>query len=87
MAEIKIQKIPTKSLSAQEIIGAFCYHFPQYTYKQAQNLPYKKVVFLLKVARKEHAKKMMDIARIMGAANSGKGMKDVLSYFKSILEE
>lgn len=85
---VKAQKIPQKKISPEQIIALFCYHYQQYTFKQARNLPYKRVVMMLKVAEKEHAKRMFELTRIVAAPHTkkGSGVKSVLSYYESIIK-
>lgn len=87
MPVFKASKIPKKAISSAELLTIFCYYFPQYTLAQAKEMPYVRIVRMLKVVRKERAKHMLDFARVIFASGNKSGMKDVLSYFKQIIEE
>lgn len=54
---------------------------------QARKLPYKRIHQLLKAARKEHARKMIDLTRIIAAPHSKKGQEvnKILQEFNDIL--
>lgn len=87
MVVVKVQKIPKKIQKAEDILASFCYNFPRYSLAQARKMPYKRINQMLKVARKEHARKMVDLLRIVAAPHSPKG-KDVtklLQEFNDIL--
>lgn len=86
MPVIKAQKIAREAVKTEDTLSVFCYHFPQYTYAQARALPYKRVRLMLKAARKEQARQMIDLMRVIAGSNSKKGIDNVLSYFKDILE-
>lgn len=91
MVVIKAKKVPASdiTITADEILTRFCIQFPQYTLAQAKQLPLKRILFMLKVARKVHAERMIDFLNIMASVQSGKkgNVDTVLSYFKRIIEE
>lgn len=87
MPTFRATKIPAKTLSAENILSKFCYYFPQYTYEQARKLPYKTVRLMLKTAKIEQAKHMVDLLRVHSGSRTKKGQKSVLSYFEKIIEE
>jgi hypothetical protein len=88
MPVVKVQKIPKKKHSAEDILASFCYNYPQYTYNQAKNMPYKRILHMLTVARKEHARKMIDLVRIVAAPQSknGRAIKNLIKEFNDILD-
>lgn len=86
MPVFKAQKIPRKIQTSDDVLSIFCYHFPQYKYEEAKKLPYKRVAIMLRTARKERAKYMTDLLRVMTGSRSKKGTDNVLSYFKDIIE-
>lgn len=88
MKAIKAQKVPKSEISVNDLLARFCYSFPQYTFAQAQRLPYRRVVQMLKVARKEEARKMYELMQVVAAPHSrkGSGIKKVLEYYKGIME-
>ncbi len=89
MPTFKAQKIPRKEEKLEDLLASFCYHFPQYTYSQAKKMPYLRVMKMLRIAKKEHTKKMMDILNIMSAVHAGKkgAVKDLGSKFSDIINE
>lgn len=89
MRIIQTQKVPKRQVSVDDILARFCYNFPQYTFVQAQRLPYRRIVQMLKIARKEEARKMYELVQIVAAPHSkkGSGIKKVLEYYKEIMEE
>lgn len=88
MAIIKVQKIPQKTISIDEILMQFCFYFPKYSFKEAKQLPYKRVILLLKIAQKENAKKMLELLNIVTAPHTknGSGIKTITSYYQNILD-
>lgn len=92
MAVIKVKKIPKESgeaESADDIIARFCFLFPQYTFKQASDLPYKRVRQMLRAAKREQLKERIDLAMIIAAphAKGGKGVKNVINSLKEQLRK
>ena len=83
----KAQKIPVKNAepTVEELLARFCYYYQQYTYKQAENLPYKRVVQMLKVARQEQAKEWYNLARAYASSQSKDGFKNYMSELKEII--
>jgi len=81
---IKVQKIPTPDVSPLKLLAQLCFHYPQYTLKEARTLPYKHVVLLIKTAQAEKAKDYLNHAQIAAAPHSKKGMgyKKLISKYK-----
>lgn len=88
MAVFKAQKIPKKEIKVDDILGRFCFYYQQYTYSQARKLPYKRIIQLLRVVEREHAKKMIDITRAIASPHgtNKNAANDLLKEFKSRLE-
>ncbi len=87
MPVFKATKIPTPIVTADELLASFCYHFPQYSFAQARQLPFKRIKLLLNTARKEQARTMLDLLRVFNGSQSKEGVDNVVSYFKDIVEE
>lgn len=92
MTVVKVQKEPKRLIdqnAIEDMIAIFCYHFPQYTFYEARKLPAKRVNQMLKVARREYAQRMYDLMQIVSAPHSKNmsGIKNILDYYKSIIEE
>lgn len=92
MSEISVQKIPKRELSKadyEDLLARFCFKFPQYTYSQAKNLPYVRVVKMLKSAERVRAKEMIELANIIAGPHTkhGEGTKKMIEYYQGILEE
>lgn len=85
---IKAQKIPKRTEPAVETIARFCFHFPQYKFEEARQLPFKNVALMLRMARKERARQMYELTQIMAAPHTdkGKGVKKMLNYFQKQME-
>lgn len=90
MAVIKAQKIPRPELEfhPDEVIGRFCYYFPQYTFAQAKRMPLKVINKMLKLVEREKAKDFLFLTRIVGAPHSKNGnlYKSLIEYFKGVVE-
>jgi hypothetical protein len=72
---IKVQKIPKKDdVSFEELLMTFCYKYPQYKYNEAKNMPYKRVLGMLKVAEKQDAIMMYTLTRAIVAPHTKKGV-------------
>ncbi len=90
MAVIKTQKVPGKKPESwEDTVARFCYYYPQYKYHQARVLPLKRVNQMLRIAKNEYARKMIDLVQAVSAPHSkkGKGVRKMLEYFKSIIED
>lgn len=92
MNEISVQKIPKRELSSadyEDLLARFCFKFPQYTYKQAKDMPYIRIVKMLKAAERVRAKEMIELANIIAGPHTknGEGTKKMIEYYQSILEE
>jgi hypothetical protein len=86
VAVLKAKKIPKKPLSSVDILARFCYYFPQYSYAQARQLPYKRIVQLLKVVDHEYARKMIDLLSIISSPHT-KNPKETINNLRGIFEE
>lgn len=85
---IKVQRIPQKKVTPEDLIATFCYHYQQYTFKQARSLPYKRIIQMLKIANIEHAKQMIDLLQIVSAPHGKKGtVKSIFERFNAIINE
>lgn len=90
MTEIKVQKIPQKSPSAkdfEDLIARFCLFFPSYTFAQARRLPAMRIIQMLKVARREEARRMIELTQVIASphAKGGKGPTKVIEYYQRVL--
>jgi len=87
--EIKIQKIPKKKISVDDTLATFCYKFPQYTFSQAERLPYKRIIQMLKTSRKLDAQRMIELVNIAAAPHTkkGQGIKNIIEYYKGVINE
>lgn len=90
MAVIKVQKVTSsiKEPSVEDVLARFCYHYPQYTLRQAKDLPLKRIIQMLKVVRQEQAKEWYNLARAIGAPHAkDKGtLNKLLNEFKEIIQ-
>lgn len=85
---IKVQKIPRAKTPPEDLLATFCYYYQQYTFAQARKMPYKRVMHMLKVARKEQARKMINLLQIVSAPHGKKGsVKSLFDKFNAIINE
>lgn len=89
MVIIKAKRIPQKEISGDEILARFCYLFPQYTFLAARKLPFKRIIQMIKVARKEQAKEWYNLTRAIASPHmkSKNAVSNLLSEFKKIIDE
>lgn len=91
MATVSAQKVPKRQPTESDLldgIALFCYKFPQYTFAQARRLPYKRVAHLLRIAKKEDARKMVELVKAIAAPHTkkGKSVQEMIQYYKGIIE-
>ncbi len=89
MAVIRAQRVPKSKIKVDDLLYLFVYKFPQYTYSQAEKLPYKRVIEMLNTARREDARFMYELTQIVASPHTkkGSGVKKVLEYYKGIMED
>ena len=70
--------------SNREIWAKVAYYYPQYSLKDASQLPIRDLKLLLRVARKVEAGKMFELTQIAAAPHTekGKGVSKLLDYFR-----
>jgi ribosomal protein L35AE/L33A len=87
LAKIKAQKIPRKSVNVEDILALFCYKYPQYKYSEARNLPYRRLVKMLKIAQKEDAKFLYTLTRaiISPHTKGGSGARKLIKELEGII--
>ena len=88
MARVRVQKVPTQTsrFSKREIYALLCYHYPQYTLREAANLPYRDVKLLIQTAEKKEAVRMYNLTQIAAAPHTkkGEGVKKLIKHFKNM---
>lgn len=86
---IKTQKIPKKEISVDDTLATFCYKYQQYTLSQAEKLPYKHVIKMLQMAKKQEAQKMLELVNIVASPHTkkGQGIKSIIEFYRRILDE
>ena len=84
MSIFRPQRVPKKEISSEDLLALFCLYFPQYKFHEARKMPYKRVIQMLKVARKEEAKRFLELTQIVAAPHTkrGKGVKQLLDHYK-----
>lgn len=85
---IKAQKVTTnkETESGEDILARFCYLY-NYTYSEARKIPYKRILRMIKLARKEQAYEWYNLLRISIAPHGKKGTADKLfKEYKEIIE-
>lgn len=84
---IKAQKIVEKQEAGEDILARFCYLYPSYTYIEAKKLPYKRILKMIKIARKEQAYEWYNLLRIAVAPHSKKGAtSNLIKEYRNIIE-
>lgn len=85
---VNVQKIPQQQATPEDIIATFCYYYQQYTFAQARRVSYKRITQMLNIAKKEHARKMLDLLQIAVAPHGKKGnAKSLFDKFSAIINE
>lgn len=86
---VKVQQIPQSekndSFDAETILATFCYYYPQYTFKQAKKLPYKRVKLMLDIALRQRNIFLMNLTRIVAAPHT-KDMELVNTLLREFTE-
>lgn len=79
-----IHPVSENKTSKRELWARICYHYPQYTLKEASELPIRDIKLLLKVARQIQAENKYDLTQIAAAPHTkkGSGVKKLTEYFK-----
>ena len=88
---IKAQSIHSVSkdkVSKREMWARVCYHYPQYTLKEASELPARDIKLLLKIARQIQAENKYDYTQIAAAPHTkkGSGVKKLTEHFKKQMD-
>lgn len=86
MAEIEVAKIPKKDATKRSLYARVCYFYPQYNLQQAQALPQRDILLLLKTAEQIEAVRMLNLVQISAAPHTkkGAGVKKLTSHFRKI---
>lgn len=88
MADIKVQRVPRaeRGLSKRKLYATVAYHFPQYTLKEVEAMPYRDVQLLLKTAQQQQAAYFHNMTLIVQAPHSKKqqNVKKLVDHFKKL---
>lgn len=88
MARIRAKKVPSQASSIKKrvVFATLCYYYPQYTLKDAAEMPYRNIDLLIKTAQKIEAQRMYDFTQIAAAPHTKKmqTVKKLSEYFKKI---
>lgn len=91
MPIIKAQKAPvpeaSQEASVEDVLATFCFYYQQYSFAEARRLPYVRVQQMLKVAKREHYTKMLDLLQVSIAPTSQKNYDNVLSFLKNKIKD
>lgn len=87
MPVIKAQKMPRQPLNVDETLSRFCYHYQQYTFNMARQMPFSRIVKMLKVAQKEQYKKYLQLVKIAAAPHTkkGSGVKKLIESYEEVI--
>lgn len=86
--KIKAQSIPKTKIDLEEILSQFCYYYQQYKYHEARRIPVRRLIRMLKTARKEQAKEYFHLTKIVCAPHTknGSGVKQCLAEYQKLIE-
>ncbi len=89
MARIKVAKVESASAgktSKRELYATVCYYYPRYSLEEAEALPARDLVLLIKTAKKIEAGYLYNLTAIAAAPKSNKlsQVKKLLSHFGNI---
>lgn len=84
MAIVSVAKSAQPDVSPDEVLAMFCYYFPAYTYKQARQMPERRVTLMLKTALREKARHYLELTKIMAAPHTekGRGVKQLVEHYR-----
>lgn len=90
MARIEVAKVPIQEPSGDEaltMLATLCYYYPQYTFSEARQLPYKRVALLLKEVKKQKAIEWYWQTLIAASATvpKGRGTKSLIKTIKGLM--
>lgn len=87
MVSIKVQKVPKKAVSADDVIMRFCYYYPHYSYADAHKLPYRRIIKMLKVALKEQSILLYNLTKAIAAPHTknGSGVNKMLKDLEQFI--
>lgn len=87
---IQVQKIQqqTKSGGWADTVAEFCCYYPAYTFKMARTLPMKRMLQMIRVARRLEAAKYHNLVQIAAAPHSknGEGVKKLMQHYEGIIK-
>lgn len=93
MAVIQVQSVQKEVLKKQvnpnrKLWATVCYYYPQYTLKEASELPYRDLVLLLNTARKLRASEHLMLLNIAASPHTkdGKGVNELRKKLKEEIE-
>lgn len=86
---VEVAKLPSSPAKPEDMIATLCYFYPQYTFKEAQSLPFRRVNNLLKIARQQEAIKYHNLTQIMAAPHTkkGEGVKKLMQHYSGIIKK
>lgn len=86
---IKVQKEEKKEIvrnESEDTLALFCFLFPSYTYAEAQHLPYRRILRMIKVAKREQAYNWYNLLQIALASQSKQSASKLYKEYKRIIE-
>lgn len=93
MAIIKVKKVPKQEhkIDVDDILARFCYYYPQYTFKQAKQMPAIRIRKMLKSARAEHRANMYqflyELVQTIPVANSKEHYNKMISRYEDLMNK
>lgn len=88
---VKAQSVYSASANKtkkRELWATVCYHYPQYTLKEASELSARDIKLLLKIADKIEAQRLFDLTQIAAAPHTkkGSGVKKLTEHYRKRIE-
>lgn len=88
MARVRAQRVPSQasSLNKREMYATLCYYFPQYTLKDAAELPFRDVQLLVRTAQRIEGARLYNLTQIAAAPHTKKmqSVKKLSEHFKKM---
>ena len=85
---VRVQRIPVESaqINKRETYATVCYYYPQYTLKEAAQLPFRDIRLLIATAQKIEAARMYNFTQIAAAPHTKKmeNVGKLSDYFKKM---
>lgn len=82
----KEEKKEQKRNEYEDTLALFCFLFPSYTYAEAKHLPYRRIMRMIKVAKREQAYNWYNLLQISIASQTKQSASKLYKEYKKIIE-